>query len=98
MNKDWGLPLELVKDVIDINAKGGVFETLKDDAPIRLLYGTAGSGKTCWAINFCMGGEGYLFISVVDLIDQMVGCKDSDQVKALERKAQRRPMLLYGKI
>ena len=98
MNKDWGLPLELVKDVININAAGGVFETLKDDAPIRLLYGTAGSGKTCWAVNFCMGGDGYSFISVVDLIDQMVGCKSSGEVKALERKAQRVQWLILDEI
>jgi hypothetical protein len=84
---NWNLPYALIEDVIRINGEQGKFPTINIDAPVLFLYGTAGSGKTSLAINISLGGEGWSFVNCVQLIDRMVGCKNSDEVKKLERRA-----------
>lgn len=91
---NWDLPYALIKDVIRINGERGTFPEINYDTPVTFLYGTAGSGKTSLAINTSLGGDGWSFVNCVQMIDRMVGCKNCDEVKKMERRAQEDPRLI----
>ena len=95
---NWEIPLDIVADCMKIKGDGGVFEELTVDAPVLLLYGTAGSGNTSWAANHGIGGIGYQYITTVELIDRMVACKHAHEVKALEFNAKTAPRLIIEEV
>jgi len=78
----WELPEEIVADVIKLAAGNKEFPLLKTDTPVLLIYGSAGSGKSRWAVNYAMGGVGWEFCNAMELIDEMRNaCSTDDGVR-----------------
>ena len=92
---NWPIPKDVRDDVKRILNAGGVFPKLKMDTPITILYGSAGSGKTRWAVGIAAGGAGWEYCNARELIDEMRnGCKTDGGVVTREAHLQIAPRLV----
>jgi len=84
MDALWEVPEDVRQDVERIKAAGLGFPDLDTSAPVTLVYGSAGSGKTRWAANIVMSGPGWYYCNAMDLIEHMRSCKNNADIVKLE--------------